>query len=216
MGRMEKYEDSNEVSYSRTKKNEDLYKDVYLNNTLIDFNKIMDNNDLEQDEETKEVFEFKSLSYVEKNYNINDYLSEKRLTKKDDNLPRSLDEEIKKSDSEINELVNKLEQKEKDEDLFNELMPDDLNTTIIEGNNELNSFVSEAIIDNYVMNKDMDETNSFMDLEETKIIKEQKKEKKEKKKKTKSKKNNDLPIIVFCSIALILIAVVIYVAIKVF
>lgn len=214
MGRMDKYEESNDLIYSRTKKNEDLYKDVYLNNTLVDFNNIMDDEYLDE-EPKEEVIEFKTINYVEKDYDINKYLEEKRLMQKNDHLPRVLDEEIKKSDSEISELVLKIEQKEKEEDLFNDLMPDDLNTTIIEGNNELKNFVSDTVIDNYVMNKDMDETNSFMDLDDTKII-EEKKEKKIKKNTKKKSKKNDLAIIMFCSIALVLVGVIIYIVIKIF
>lgn len=214
MGRMDKYEESNDLIYSRTKKNEDLYKDVYLNNTLVDFNNIMDDEYLDE-EPKEEIVEFKTISYVEKDYDINKYLEEKRLMQKNDHLPRVLDEEIKKNDSEISELVLKIEQKEKEEDLFNDLMPDDLNTTIIDGNNELKNFVSDTVIDNYVMNKDMDETNSFMDLDDTKII-DEKKEKKIKKNTKKKSKKNDLAIIMFCSIALVLVGVIIYIVIKIF
>lgn len=214
MGRMDKYEEGSTVSYSRTRKNEDLYKDVYLNNTLIDFNKIVTLEDEIINGEQEPVIEFKTINYTEKEYNLNKYLEEKRALHQKDNRPRSLNEEIKKSDDEINELVSKIEQKEKEEDLFNDLMPDDDNTTIIGANNELNSFVSDTIIDNYVMNKDMDETNSFMDLDETKIIEEKKEKKKQRK--NKIKKNNDLPIIIFCSLALILVGVIIYIVVKVF
>ena len=213
MVRMDKYEEPNEKLYSRTKKNEDLYRDVYLNNAVVDFNKIIDEEILELEEEKESVVELKKIQYVEKNYDINKYLQEKRALKAKDNLPRSLDENIMKSEDEISKLISKIEQKEKEDELFNDLMPDDDETTIIEGNGELNSFVSDDVINNYVMNKDMDETNSFMDLDETKII-EEKKNKKNKKK--SNKKVKELPLIIFCSMALILIGVVIYIVIKIF
>lgn len=222
MGRMEKYEEENNTSYSRTTKNEDLYKDVYLNNTLIDFDKIIDEDVEELEEEKNSVIEYEKIDYVEKNYDINKYLEEKRMMRTNDNLPRILDEEIKKSDSEIDEIVNKLEQKEKEEDLFTSLMPDQFNTTIIEGKQELNNVVSDTAIDNYVMNKEMDETNSFMDLDETKVLAEKKEKKaKEKKEKKASKKKNasksaGLTIMFLCILALILIGAAVYVAIKVF
>lgn len=222
MGRMEKYEEENNTSYSRTTKNEDLYKDVYLNNTLIDFDKIIDEDVEELEEEKNSVIEYEKIDYVEKNYDINKYLEEKRMMRTNDNLPRILDEEIKKSDSEIDEIVNKLEQKEKEEDLFTSLMPDQFNTTIIEGKQKLDNVVSDTAIDNYVMNKEMDETNSFMDLDETKVLAEKKEKKtKEKKEKKVSKKKNasksaGLTIMFLCILALILIGAAVYVAIKVF
>ena len=112
MGRMDKYEEGSTVSYSRTRKNEDLYKDVYLNNTLIDFNKIVTLEDEIINEEQEPVIEFKTINYTEKEYNLNKYLEEKRALHQKDNRPRSLNEEIKKSDDEINELVSKIESEE--------------------------------------------------------------------------------------------------------
>lgn len=212
MGRMDKYEEPVDTSLSRTRKNEDLYKDVYLNNTLIDINKIISEDYTEPLEEQEEVMEIEKIEYTEKNYDINKYLQEKRLMLIKDNLPRSLDDNLKKSDDEIAQLISKIEQKEKEEDLFNELMPDDENATIIEGNNELTNFVSDDAINNYVMNKELDETNSFMDLDETKIIA---KNKQKKNKKTKLK-NKDITLIICCSIALVLIGVIVYVLIKIF
>ena len=170
MGRMDKYEEPIDTSLSRTKKNEILYKDVYLNNSLVDINNIMNEDYMEETEEQESVMEIETIKYTEKDYDINKYLQEKRLIRVKDNLPRSLDEEIKKSDDEISQLISKIEQKEKEEDLFNDLMPDDEYATVIEGNNELTNFVSNDVIDNYVMNKELDETNSFMDLDDTKII----------------------------------------------
>ena len=188
MGRMDRYEEDVETTFSRTQKNEGLYNDIYLNNTLINLSEIMDDEVLELDETSEEVFEFKKVEYVEKDYDINKYLQEKRLLRVKDNLPRALDEEIKKNEDEINELVSKIEQKEKEEDLFNELMPDDENTAVLEAQDDkLDSVVSDDVINNFVMNKDLDETNSFMDLDETKII-EQKKEKKKNPPQNPSKK----------------------------
>ena len=209
MGRMDKYEEPIDTSLSRTKKNEILYKDVYLNNTLVDISNIMCEDYIETEEEQEPVMEIETLKYTEKSYDINKYLQEKRLIRVKDNLPRSLDEEIKKSDDEISQLIYKIEQKEKEEDLFNDLMPDDEYATVIEGNNELTNFVSNDVIDNYVMNKELDETNSFMDLDDTKIFEDKKKIKNSK------KKNKELALIVFCSIALVLVGIIIYVIIKI-
>jgi len=211
MGRMDKYEEPIDTSLSRTKKNEDLYKDVYLNNKMVDINNIMNDDIQLENKEVETVMEIETLKYTEKNYDINKYLQEKRLMRIKDNLPRSLDEEIQKSDDEISQLISKIEQKEKDEDLFKELMPDDNNTTIIGVDNELTNFVSNDAIDNYVMNKELDETNSFMDLDDTKIMKPKKEEKKKKK-----EKNKELPLIIFCSISLVLIGIIVYVIVKIF
>lgn len=205
MARMDKYEEKDEKKYSRTKKNEDLYKDVYLNNTLIDLNTIMDEEILETEDEKKaEDFEIKEIHYEEKDYDLAKFLNERRKDRVQDNLPRSLSDELKKSDDEISELLLKIEQKEGEEDLFKELLPDDKETTILdaqEENDNLNNIVTDEAINNFVMNKDLSETNSFMDLSETKIIE---------KKKIIRKKNNKLPIIVFCTTLLLLIAIIIY------
>ena len=174
MARMDKYEEKDEKKYSRTKKNEDLYKDVYLNNTLIDLNTIMDEEILETEDEKKaEDFEIKEIHYEEKDYDLAKFLNERRKDRVQDNLPRSLSDELKKSDDEISELLLKIEQKEGEEDLFKELLPDDKETTILdaqEENDNLNNIVTDEAINNFVMNKDLSETNSFMDLSETNII----------------------------------------------
>ena len=79
MSRMDKYEEFNDNQYSRTAKNEDLYKDVYLNNTLIDLNKIIDDEVFDKEEEKKEMVEIKEYHYEEKNYNLNKFLNGKPL-----------------------------------------------------------------------------------------------------------------------------------------
>lgn len=212
MTRMDKYEEIKEDAYSRTKKNEDLYKDVYLNNTLVDLNKIINEESSEIELETKEeILEIKEIYYEEKNYDLAKFLDEKRRQRVQDNLPRSLSDDLKKSDDEISELLLKIEQKDSEEDLFKELLPDYSETTILNTQEEkenLNNFVSDEVINNFVMNKDLSETNGFMDLEETKIIE---------KKKVNHKKKNKLPIIVFSTTLLLLIISIIYLLIiKVF
>ena len=207
MARMDKYEDERESEYSRTRKNEDLYKDVYLNNTLIDLNKIIAD-DIEMTEETREeVIEIKEMYYEDKNYSLKDYLEEKRRIRVADNLPRSLDQSIKENESEISELVSKIEQKEKAEDFFLDLLPDDEDTIITDPQEEkLDNFISEEAINNFVMHKDLDETNSFMDLDETQVVKTKVKNK-------ERRKFKKLPIIVCGTSFLLLLALVIYLVI---
>lgn len=208
MSRMDKYEEARESEYSRTKKNEDLYKDVYLNNTLIDLNKIMADDIEMVDEEVEDVVEIKKMYYEEKNYNLKDYLEEKRRIRVADNLPRSLDESIKEDESEISELVSKIEQKEKDEDFFLELLPEDEDTIITDPQEEkLDNFISEDAINNFVMHKDLDETNSFMDLEETQIVKAKSKPK-------ERQKIKKLPIIVCATSFILLIGLIVYLVIR--
>lgn len=214
MGRMEKYEEPNETSLSRTNKNKDLYKDVYLNNSVVDFANIMDDDSEYEEEKEIENIIIETTSYVEKEYDINKYLEERRMMIIKDNLPRSLNDEIKKSDDEISEIVSRIEQKEKEADLFNDLLPDDEDTTVIEGNGDLNSFVSDEVINNYVMNKDLDETNSFMDLDDTKIIEEKKQKTITKRKKILG--NKKLSIIIFAIISFLLLGIVVYLVIKIF
>lgn len=207
MARMDKYEENNNEQYSRTLKNEDLYKDVYLNNTLIDLNKIMDDEVFENIEKEDSV-EITEYHYEEKEYDLKKFLNDKREERIHDNLPRSLDESIMQDEDEISKLISKIEQKEKEADLFNDLLPDNEDTTILEAQDDhLNNFVSEEAINNFVMHKELDETNSFMDIDETKVLA------KKKKKKLKGKKG---PLIILGISFLILLTLIIYLIIKEF
>lgn len=209
MSRMDKYEEIDEKIYSRTRKNEDLYKDVYLNNTLIDFDKIMQEDVLETEEEKQEqFFECSEINYVEKDYDLSNFLTEKRKQRIQDNLPRSLSEDLKKSDDEISELISKIEQKENDDELFKELLPDSEETTILESRSDnLNSYISDDAINNFVMHKNIDETSSFMDIEETNS---------QDKQINKSKNKKRVAIMVFSITLILLIILIVYLLINKF
>ena len=191
-----------------------MYRDYYLNNTLVDLNKIITDNTENTEEEAiiSEEVPVKEFHYEEKNYDLNAFLKEKKANRVDDNLPRSLDNKIKDSESVINKIISEIEEKEENEDLFASLLPDDENTIVTEHAKEekLDTFISDSVIDNYVMNKDIDETNSFMDIDDTS----------EEIKIANNNKDNPKPkikkgaIILFAISLLMLIGVIVYISIK--
>ena len=170
MERMNRYDEKDKV-LTRTQKNEDLYKDVYLNNTIVDLNQIMeqDENDTPTDDTKKsdEIIINKEM-YEDTHYDLDEFLKEKSKLQKEDNLPRSLDEKIQEDANEISKIIERIEEKSKEEDFFEDLLPDTDNTIITSAPTyKLETVISDEAIDNFVMNKDLDETNSFIDIEDT-------------------------------------------------
>lgn len=206
MNRMNRYEENSENSeqvISRELKNQDMYKDVYLNNTLVDFNEINPN----AIKETVVEEEIVTTYYEEKNYNINDYLKKAHENRVNDNLNRSLDNtdcevnKIQEKEDEISKLIESIEKKEKEEELFSDLMPDDENTIITDPIEEpkLENVIDEEALFNYAMsNPDKkEEEEEFKDIVENKS-------------RSKSKK---LPLIIFITTLILLIALVVYIVV---
>jgi len=203
---MDKYEEESNIDavVSRTIKNQDMYKDVYLNNTFIDYG------DLKKDEEKKEEVSLESnvVKFEEKNYNINDYLKKARENRVKDNLNRSLDNtdcevnKIKEKEDEISKLIESIEKKEKEMDFFSNLLPDDGDTTTIDPITEpkLENAIDEDVIYNYAIStKEIEETREFRDIVESKSYSKYKK----------------LPLIVFTITFILLIAVVVLILVLV-
>lgn len=205
MKRMDKYNDeTEEKKLSRTEKNQELYKEVYLNNSLVDLNSILDDIETIDDpiDKTKE-FKLEEIEFIGKNYDINEFIENKRKDKVSDNLKREINNEIEIIDNEINSILENINKVEKQEDFFSDLLPDNENTIITEATEQtqkLDQIVSDTVLDNFVMNKELNETHSFMDLDETQI----------ENKKT-NKKSNTLPLVLCIGLFIILILVVLYI-----
>ena len=179
MSRIDMHDEVMEPRLSRIEKNQDLYKDVYLNNTLIDFNNA---NFMEEEIEELEPLNKKvnipaPIIYEEKNYDIDEYLKEAKEKRISDNLPRTLqntDYEVAKvrdNKDEISQLIKTIEKKEKESDLFVELLPDNDHTVVTDPVDEtkldtplVNSEVSSVTIEETVEKEFMEVTKSNLKL----------------------------------------------------
>ena len=183
-----------------------------------EMNRSIRNEEMEEDNNiVNDDIPVKEFHYEEKNYDLNDYLARRKENRVDDNLTRSLGDTIKDSESTISEIISKIEEKETNEDLFADLMPDSEDTIVTEKapeetstfvneatkDEKLDNFISETAINNFIMNKDLNDTNSFMEIEEEENTN------KIKKNKPKVKK---IAIILFVSSILMLIGVIIYIS----
>lgn len=138
--RMDRYKDFDEKAnlleqerepvLSRQKKNQDMYTDVYMNNTFVDINNIFQK-DEEDVKETEEVIN-EEEKYEEKSYDINDYLMKAHEMHKDraDNLKRNLDEKFEEQEDEIRKLIKNIDEKDDIVDIFNDLRGDNEDTLI--------------------------------------------------------------------------------------
>ena len=130
----EKQEEKNE--FSRTEKNDRIYRETYLNSSVIDIRNGV--TDIFGEEEKPEVIEeeIPKEIYIKKNYDIDDYIEKAHENKENDNLMRSLVDtdydvnKVKEKKDEISKLIEKIEEKEQKEDFFYDLMPDDSDTVI--------------------------------------------------------------------------------------
>ena len=130
----EKQEEKSE--FSRTEKNNRIYKASYLNSSVIDIRNGVSN--IFGDEEEPEVIEeeIPKEIYIKKNYDIDDYIEKAHENKENDNLMRSLVDtdydvnKVSEKQDEISKLIEKIEEKEQQEDFFHDLMPDDSDTVI--------------------------------------------------------------------------------------
>lgn len=170
MERMDRY--NNEENLSRSNKNEDLYKDLYKNDSVGGISDLFDEDttvEINIIQEPMKVIE-------QQEYDINSYLDRARQEKMDDNIRRSLDNTncdvniVNANEDEISKLIQSLEEKEKADDLFASLLPEDsLEDTVIEGqepSTELDALVDEEDIYQYEMAaKGSDEENEDCDTD---------------------------------------------------
>lgn len=175
--RMDRYEEDNiDISKkSRTDKNQELYTDVYLNNAYVDIEEINEVvNDKDKIEERKVIDDSEMITYTyeDKNYDIVSLVNE-AIKNNEDNLKRSLEKttEIENIIKTINE--NQLE-KEKEDNLLSNLLPDNDTTTVLE---PLNTLITDTkMIDTSVIHKD-EMSNEILESLDDEVKKEKKIEK---------------------------------------
>ena len=121
--------------FSRLEKNDRMYRESYLNSSVIDIrNGVSDIFGEEEPEVIEE--EIPKEIYIKKNYDIDDYIEKAHENKENDNLMRSLVDtdydvnKVSEKKDEISKLIEKIEEKEREEDIFSDLMPDDSDTVV--------------------------------------------------------------------------------------
>ena len=201
---------------SRVNKHQDMYDELYINNSLVDINNILPTED-EQIDEKKEVEEFVHESYEEKSYNVNDYLNKAHEKNTPDNAKRDINNtEFKEQEDEIRKLIDSINGKE-EEDFFKDLRGDNEDTLIgakfntDEFNDSIyESLKKENLLDNNTILDHVLSDDTVLDLEKKedskldhtfeKILESDNKLR---------KKSKILPVIIFCITLFILIVVVI-------
>lgn len=132
--RMDRYKDvdiskeeDKDTNYSRVNKNQNVYQDIYMNNSYISIDDLFDEKkDTPDDVEEKKDY----IDYEEKNYDINEYLSKARERFQPDDEKRNLDEEFLKGEDEISKLISSIDEKNQEEDFFGNLISDNSDTMI--------------------------------------------------------------------------------------
>lgn len=219
--RMDKYNDNfeeekpqelSEPTLSRAAKNQEMYREVYMNSSYVDINNLFEEKEEEEEKEEISV----PTSFEEKVYDVNDYIKKAHERHTDDEALRNLDDEkFLEREYEIRKLIADIE--EKDVDFLSELRGDD-EDTLIDGKlktDEFDTSVYESLqesrqdIEDTLLEKALgDETvvnleeieDSKLDHTFQKIMESDQK---------KAKKIKKLPIIVFSILLFILICVII-------
>lgn len=200
MSRMDKYEEvkKDEQVFSRTQRNQDMYKDVYLNNTFVDYGDVKIN----EEEIEEKVEEHVPVVYVEKNYDVNEYLRKAHENRVNDNVKRSLDNtdcevtRVNEKEDEISKLIASIEEREQefDTEFFGDLLPDDGDTVVTDPVDEtkLEKVIDKEELENYHEEKVDEGQEDFSDILDK-----------------KRSGNIKLPMIVFCITAFLLVAVIV-------
>ena len=234
--RMDRYKENDEKAnnqeeqsdvLSRELKNQKIYKDVYMNNTLVDINNLFNddqknNIDLPQDD-----VDVETTDYHEKSYDVNEYLEKAHEIHKNDDATRSLEnQEFIDAENQIKKLIADIEEKEQDEDIFSDLRGDNEDTMIgakmktdefdtsvflslIEDDDnhhtiDENLLLDHALGDKTVFNLQTEEEKKLdytfeKILESDKII---------------SHKIKKLPLIIFITMAILLVIVIVIILLK--
>jgi len=120
-------EEQDEV-LSRENKNQDMYKDVYMNNTFVDIKSLFGDEENEE-EPLEENPVYEEEHFEEKSYDINDYIEKAHEMHQEDNAMRNLNnQEFVEQEQEIKKLIAGIDEKEFD--LFSDLKGDNENTLI--------------------------------------------------------------------------------------
>ena len=117
--RMDRYKENDEKTniqeeqqdiLSREIKNQDMYKDVYMNNTLVDINNYFDESENKPIDLPQEEVNVESLDYHEKSYDVNEYLEKAHEIHKKDDAIRSLEnKDFIDAENQINKLMSLIE-----------------------------------------------------------------------------------------------------------
>ena len=210
----EKQEEKNE--FSRTEKNDRIYRETYLNSSVIDIRNGV--TDIFGEEEKPEVVEeeIPKEIYIKKNYDIDDYIEKAHENKENDNLMRSLVDtdydvnKVKEKKDEISKLIEKIEEKEQKEDFFYDLMPDDSDTVITDPveSETLDTPIDETRLDTLIGD------DTFISYAKEQEEKKQEEESFKDIIEPKHKLPKKLPLIIFGVTLVILVIVIIILLIK--
>ena len=210
----EKQEEKNE--FSRTEKNDRIYRETFLNSSVIDIRNGV--TDIFGEEEKPEVIEeeIPKEIYIKKNYDIDDYIEKAHENKENDNLMRSLVDtdydvnKVKEKKDEISKLIEKIEEKEQKEDFFYDLMPDDSDTVITDPveSDTLDTPIDETRLDTLIGD------DTFISYAKEQEEKKQEEESFKDIIEPKHKLPKKLPLIIFGVTLVILVIVIIILLVK--
>jgi len=207
-------EETSHDEFSRTEKNNRMYHETYLNSSVIDVSKGVSSIFGDSDEEILVEEEIPKEIYIEKNYDVDDYIEKAHANKENDNLMRSLVDtdydvnKVNEKQDEISKLIEKIEEKEQQEDFFSDLLPDEnSNTAITDPIFEETSLDSDTIEETKLETLIGDET--FMNFAKAEEEKKQEDESFKDIIEPKVKLPKKLPLIAFIVSAVILLIVVI-------
>lgn len=228
MSRMDKYSTleleneettAEEVVLSRVNKNQIMYDDVYYNRTRDYIDSIIEGEDtkLEKNPIKKVIPE---EEYKEKSYSVNEFLEKAHENKSPDDAKRDIDDTaFREQEDEIRKLIASIDEKEEDADFFKDLKGENEDTLIGAKfkTDEFNESIYETLKDENLVDENSilgqvlgDKTVFNMAKEEADKMDHTFEEIFESDKKMR-KKGKILPIIIFCSLLAILIAVVVYI-----
>ncbi len=186
-----------------------------MNSSIIDINGV--SNIFDEDEPVEVIEEeIPKEIYIKKNYDIDDYIEKAQENKENDNLMRSLvdtDNDVNKvseKKDEISKLIEKIEEKEQQEDFFHDLMPDDSDTVITDPviNDTLDTPIDETRLDTLIGD------DTFYNYAKEQEIKQQQDESFRDIIEQKHKMPKKLPLIIFGATLVILVIIIIILIIK--
>ncbi len=202
-------EETSHDEFSRTEKNNRMYHETYLNSSVIDVSKGVSSIFGDSEEETLVEEEIPKEIYIEKNYDVDDFIEKAHANKENDNLMRSLVDtdydvnKVNEKQDEISKLIEKIEEKEQQEEFFSDLMPDNNSDTVVTDpimlDDRLDTLIGDETFINYAKEQEekQEEEESFKDILE--------------KKHHLPKK---LPLFIFIGLVIVLIVVIILIIIK--
>ena len=231
MSRMDRYnnletdnvEKNIEKKLSRLEKNKKMYDEIYLNNSFVNLNEVM--NEKEDIKQLEENITYEPETYEKKSYDVKDYIEKPHEKQIDDNAMRNLDDKsFREQENEISKLVASIDEKIEEEndsfDFLNDLRGEN-SDTMVEGQlktDEFNSSIYATLAEEEIFDNHNDLTKLDKALSDETVLKlaqvEDDKidhtfEKIIEMDNRIARKSKKLPIIVFCITLFILIVVII-------